>query len=115
MSLPAFTVTNKLADSTTTTQSSVIRSYNNLVANLQQIFTSLLTKTQLDSLILTQIQLQTGSNTFPHTLGRTLTGWQIIRMRSHATVWDNQDNNTMPTVNLVLVSDAPVIVDLLVF
>lgn len=114
MSFPQFTVTGKLAESSSTILS-VIRLVNNLLTNLQNIFQSLLNKVQLDSLILTNVQLKTGATTISHTLGRTLTGWQIIRQRAQANIWDDQDNNPSPTIYLRLMASAPVVVDILVF
>lgn len=65
--------------------------------------------------LLTQISLVTGSNTISHKLGRNLIGWQIVRQRSLASIYDNQDNNKTPSLNLILNSSAPVVVDLYVF
>jgi hypothetical protein len=116
ISLPQFTTTNKLSDNTSTTISSVVRSYNSLITNLTQIFTSLLQKVQLDSVILQSIPLNAGSVTIiPHTLGRTLSGWQIVRLRGLAVIYDSQDQNPNPQTYLQLVSTDPVVVDILVF
>jgi hypothetical protein len=115
MSIPQFTVTTKLAEGSQTTSLSIIRGYNSLITNLQQIFTAVLNKVQLDSVILTQIQLSKGQTTVPHTLGRTLTGWQIIRQRGEANIWDNQDNNPNAGSYLLLSSSAAVSVDIIVF
>jgi hypothetical protein len=118
MSFPAFTVTSKLTDNTTTTQSSIVRVINNLIINLQQIFTSLLNRVQLDTILLQGIQLNAGKPTIiPHTLGRTLTGWYIVGQSAATlkTIYDNQATNLNPTTNLILVSDTAITINLLVF
>lgn len=68
-----------------------------------------------NSSILSAVKLTTGSNTINHKLGKNLTGWSVIRQRSAASIYDNQDSNQMPNLTLVLVSDADVSVDLEVF
>lgn len=115
MALPSFTVTSKLAEGTQTTVLSVVRVINSLITNLQQIFSSLLNQVQLDSVILSGVALNAGSNTVPHTLGRTLTGWQVIRQSSQSSIWDAQDSNPNPSVNLALVCTQATTVSLLVF
>jgi len=67
------------------------------------------------SIILKNVKLVTGSNTINTTLGKTLTGWIIIRQRSAASIYDDQDNNQKPTLSLVLVSSAPTVIDLEVY
>lgn len=61
------------------------------------------------------VTLAIGSNTINHLLGRALQGWFIVRQRSAANIYDDQDNNTTPALTLVLVSDAIVSVDIVVF
>jgi hypothetical protein len=70
---------------------------------------------QNKSTILTSITLAVGDNIIPHTLNRALIGWGIVRQRSGASIYDKQDSNENPTVNLVLNSDAIVTIDLEVF
>jgi hypothetical protein len=65
--------------------------------------------------ILSSIALTTGNNTVNHKLGKKLTGWFIVRQRSSATIYDNQDSNKAPTQTLILVSSADVTVDIYVF
>jgi hypothetical protein len=115
MSFPQFNVTTKLVEGAQTTLLSLIRGYNSLISNLQQIFTALLNKVQLDSVILNKVSLSVGQNVIPHTLGRTLTGWELIRQRGQASIWDSQDNNPNPGNYLLLMSSAAVSVDILVF
>jgi hypothetical protein len=115
MSLPQFNTTLKLTENSSTTIPAVVRAFNSLVTNLQQIFTSLLKKVQLDSSILQNIQLQAGMNIIPHTLGRTLSGWEIIRLRGPALIYDNQDTGAAPGTYLYLTSSTAVSVNILVF
>jgi hypothetical protein len=79
------------------------------------ILNPLLSNPSLNSSILKNVSLSTGSNIIPHRLGRVLQGWRIVRQRASASIYDNQDNNQMPQFNLTLVSSAPVTVDLEVF
>jgi hypothetical protein len=115
MSLPPFTATTKLAESSTTQIPAIARAFNALVTNLQQIFTTLLGRVQLDSVLLQSVELTTGHNTIPHTLGRTLTGWSAIRQNAAASIYDAQSSNPDPQTYLVLVASAPVTVSLEVF
>jgi hypothetical protein len=79
------------------------------------ILDALLGNPSLNSLILQNVSLSSGANTINHTLGRTLTGWRIIRLRASATMYDQQDSNPHPDLTLVLVSSASAVVDLEVF
>src|SRR5580693_6773216 len=105
MSLPQFTATTKLAETASTPLLAVVRAFNALVTSLQSIFTSLLGKVQLDSVILQNVSLVSGSNTIPHTLGRTLTGWSVIRIDSLSGIFETPSPD--PSTYLVLfASDA---------
>lgn len=75
----------------------------------------IITRPQLNSNILKNVPLVTGSNTINHLLGRKLQGWKLTRIRSAASVYDDQDSNQSPALTLILVSDANVVVDLEVF
>ena len=66
-------------------------------------------------LILEDVELDLGLNTIDHRLGRDLVGWIIVRQRSAADVYDEQDDNQFPDRTLKLYSSAPVSVDLYVF
>lgn len=59
--------------------------------------------------------LKTGFNAINHKLGRTLVGWIIVRQRAAASIYDDQDFNTVPAQTLILVTDAPVTVDIYCF
>ncbi len=65
--------------------------------------------------ILKSVSLVTGSNTINHLLGRKLQGWSLTRQRAAASIYDDQDNNQSPELTLVLISNAPVVIDLEVF
>lgn len=68
-----------------------------------------------NTVLLPNIVLGIGSTVVNHKLGRKLIGWQIVRQRAAASIYDTQDANQMSNLTLNLVSDAAVVVDLLVF
>lgn len=74
-----------------------------------------LQRPQNKSIILQNISLSAGSNTIQTGLNRTLQGWNLVRQRSAASIYDNQDSNQSPTTTLILVSSAAVSVDIEVF
>lgn len=65
--------------------------------------------------MLTGVALINGSTTINHKLGRKLQGWLIIGLNGAASIYDNQANNSMKDKTLVLVSNAAVTVNLMVF
>ncbi len=67
------------------------------------------------SLILKNVQLSSGTNVINHKLGRKLQGWNIVRLRGAASIYDDQDSNSMQDLTLVLVSNTQVLVDIEVF
>lgn len=69
----------------------------------------------VNNLVLKNVSLVTGVNVINHLLGRTLQGWSTSRIRAAATLYDQQDTNQTPTLTLVLVASAPVVIDLVVF
>lgn len=75
----------------------------------------LLALPQSSGVILKSITLAAGDNTINHKLGRDLQGWQLIRVRAAATIYDKQDSNQLKSRTLILNSSAPVVVDLFVF
>lgn len=75
----------------------------------------LLANPALQSIILKNVSLVTGSNVINHLLQRNLQGWKIVRQRAAASIYDNQDTNQASQLTLVLVSSANVSVDLEVF
>jgi hypothetical protein len=64
--------------------------------------------------LLQSVSLVSGVNSVNHKLGRALVGWFIVRQRAAASVYDTQDTNLTPTLTLILVSSANVVVDLFV-
>lgn len=72
-------------------------------------------RAQNNSVIIEKLSLASGDNTIPHTLNRALRGWNIVRIRAAATIYDKQDSNGNPTVNLVLNASTAVTIDLEVF
>lgn len=67
------------------------------------------------SIVLKNVSLVSGTNVVNHLLGQRLNGWKTTRVRALATIYDLQDTNPTPTLTLVLVASAPVVVDLEVF
>lgn len=68
-----------------------------------------------NSIILKNIELSSGTNVINHKLGRKLIGWNPTRVRSAVSLYDDQDNNSMPELTLILVADADAIIDLEVY
>ena len=90
---------------------------NDNIDNTAAAFQQILGKDQLDSSIVSNIKLVPGIvNSVPHTLGRNLTGWIVIRNHGIATnIIDLQDTNKSPNLLLNLVVSVKCMVDLLVF
>ena len=91
------------------------RLINQLQQNISQAVNPVLALPLTKGLTLANVQLTAGTNNVPHTLGRTLQGWFVTRIRSSATIYDAQDSNTSPNKILVLVASADVTVDLFVY
>jgi hypothetical protein len=116
MSLIQFTSNTKLADNGNTTIGQIVRLFNGLISNLNAIFQQLLKQVQLDSVILPNIVLKVGDNVIPHSLNRTLTGWQVIRQNAASQFFDKQTTTTYDTSTyLILNSSVACTVSLLVF
>jgi hypothetical protein len=79
------------------------------------IIEPIINKPSNNSLILKNISLVAGSNTINHRLGRNLQGWNPVRIRSNATLYDQQDSNQTPQLTLILVASADVVCDIMVF
>lgn len=79
------------------------------------ILNPVLSNELLNGQVLSNVELISGVNVINHKLGRPLQGWLLVRQRAAGTVYDNQDSATFPTLNLVLVSSAPMSVDIYVF
>jgi hypothetical protein len=96
--------------------SDILRVINGLQSNIDDAITPMAFKSQNDSTILANVTLTQGiNNIVNHTLGRQLAGWQIVRKRAQADIWDSQDSNTNPALTLLLNTSADVVVDILVF
>lgn len=74
-----------------------------------------LARPSINSSILKNVLLVTGSNTINHLLQKPLQGWKIVRQRALASIYDNQDSNPQPSLTLVLISSANVSCDIEVF
>lgn len=55
------------------------------------------------------------TNIVNHTLGRNLIGWIVTTSRAAAVIYDTQELNTTPNLNLQLITSADVLVQLYVF
>lgn len=69
---------------------------------------------QQQAVVITNVTLSS-SAVVNHTLGRPLIGWQVIRQRGNATIYDRQDFNISPDKTLLLTASSGVSVDLLCF
>lgn len=95
-------------------QSNIISQLNTIVKN--PVFSGIILSTSVSSgVTLSGVRLAVGSNTINHGLNRTLIGWFIVRQRSAGSIFDTQDSNTTPDLNLLLTSSAAVSVDIYVF
>ena len=102
--LPKFNVIN-----TSTPDLGLVQ--QNLVRVLNPVFNT----PTLGGNLLTSQTLKAGATTINHGLGRNLNGWQIVRQRSQANIWDSQDANQTPNLTLALNSSASVVVDIYCF
>lgn len=92
---------------------SAVDALNQMQTKWRSILNPLLALPQ--PIILKNVALINGTTVINHQLGRTLQGWNPVRVRASATIYDTQDSNQTPQVTLVLVSNAAVVVDLEVF
>ena len=91
----------------------LLRVVNQLQGNIETSVSSMVVKVQNDSEILTNVRLTAGQNNIiNHTLRRPLIKWSIIRIRSQARIWDDQDNNPSPELSVWLHTDTNVTVDI---
>lgn len=66
--------------------------------------------------LIRNISLKAGTvSPISHQLGRFIVGWQIVRIRGNANVWDEQDTNVTPTLTLNLTTDTDIKIDIWVF
>jgi hypothetical protein len=91
---------------------------NKALALMQNAWASALNplfSAQNQSQILENVALINGTTRVNHKLGRKLIGWHIVRQRASASIYDTQDTNPTPEIDLVLVSSANVTVNIEVF
>lgn len=91
------------------------REVNQLQSNIISSLQPLTQNPLVSGRIVKQVSLKNGTNTINHGLNRTLIGWFLVRKRGNANIYDNQDNNKTPEINLILISSADVDVDIYVF
>lgn len=91
----------------------LLRIINQLQGNIENSITSMVTLTQNDSAIVSNVALVAGRvNVVNHTLGRKLIKWTPARVRGQCRIWDSQDDNPSPELTLWLHTDTNVTVDL---
>src|ERR1019366_2361726 len=92
----------------------IVQVVNQLEDQLAMLFKAIFNKPSLDCVILTNIILKSGQvNHVPHTLGRNLRGWKVIRKRNvSADVYDTQDSNTNPATYLDLWTTTNITIDI---
>lgn len=61
--------------------------------SLINFFKQFYQKPQLDSLLLRNVSLSSGTNFVPHTLGRVYTGWKIIDINANVSIWRSSIQN----------------------
>lgn len=79
------------------------------------IIDPVIARPQNQSIILPDIVLAIGDNVIPHTLNKTLQGWQVVRINAAAAIYDKQATNNSADRNLILNSSAVATVSLEVF
>jgi len=89
--------------------------HNRIQDNTKKAVAQINSNSLTSGTVLTSIALKSGSNTINHKLGKTLTGWFIVRQRASAIIYDQQDSNKTPSQTLVLNSSVDVTVDIYVF
>lgn len=81
----------------------------------KSVLDSFVSNPSLQTIILPNVLLNSGSNVVNHLLGRNLQGWRIVRQRGAGTIYDNQDNNVQPGLTLILIASQAVTVNIEVF
>ena len=82
-------------------------------SNIETVFSSLLLNPLINSSIIEDVALTTGTNQISHKLGRKIKGYIIVRRSSAATIYDTKSD--LPDRLLTLVASAPITVSLIVF
>jgi len=88
---------------------------NKAQENTESALTPILRSKILDGVLLKNVSLNNGTTLVSHKLGRKIEGWIVVRQRSDARVWDDQDNNVNVSTTLKLQTSAAVEVDLWIF
>ena len=92
-----------------------IEPLNRVQDQLTQIINPMAANPLMSGILLTDVSLPSGAKAINHTLGRNLVGWFIVRQRSAASIYDQQDSNKTPSLTLALYSSAAVSVDIFCF
>lgn len=91
------------------------RNFNQFQSNIAQAVNPVIMNPLVQGNLIKSVSLEIGSNTVNTNLNSPLQGWVIVRQRASAMIYDSQDSNAQPAQSLVLISSAPVVVDLYVF
>ena len=92
------------------------RELNKIQDNIEQFASPIINAEIIDGIIVKEVNLLSASTVeVEHKLGRKPLGWQIIRQRASALIWDDQDNNNRPDRTLALKCSANVTVDIRIF
>jgi len=91
------------------------QSVNMLQTTWSSALNPLLANPLSSMVVLKDIVLAIGSNTINHLLNRTLQGWIVVRQNGVANLYDDQAANPLQNKTLILISDAAVTVNLIVF
>ena len=91
------------------------REINQIQSNVAEILEPTSANTLIPGYVLPSVVLVSGDNNVNHKLNRTLIGWFIVRKRGTATIYDKQDTNPQPALNLILNSSGGETVDIYVF
>lgn len=94
---------------------SLDRNLDQVQSNVAEILEPISAVPLTRGFILSGVVLASGDNHVNHKLGRALTGWFVVRKRAAADIYDKQDVNSSPALDLVLHATAAVTVDLFVF
>ena len=87
-----------------------------LITKWASIINPILSNPASNPSILNNVKLIAGNNSVPHKLGTKLQGWYITRMQgNYSQIYDTQNSNPYPALNINLNSSAAVTVDILVF
>ncbi len=92
-----------------------IKEFSLMQTKWASILNAILNNQTLQTSLLQNISLSSGTNVVNHLLGKKLTGWKIVGINALATIYDGQDTNQTPERTLILISSAPCWVNLEVF